>query len=139
LARNPSADNRACFCPFRLGLVPLCADIIAANEGTAVDSRDVHGGENRLDDFFPFDPLLLKVSSGYVDPLYQVWATRPRHLERESEKSHLSESASDTSDVVARSLQDMSFTPGGTTPMDDDLELMMRKRFAEQGKLLLQS
>lgn len=93
-----------------------------------------------MDDFFPFDPLLLKVSSGYVDPLYQVWAPRPRHSERESEKSQLSETASDASDVVARSLQDMSLTPGGHTPLDDDLlEVMMKKRFAEQGRLLLQS
>lgn len=135
-ARRQCADRRACYYPCRLGLVPRCADIVAANEGTAVDSRDVHGGDNRLDDFFPFDPLLLKVSSGYVDPLYQIWAPRPRHSERES---RLSETASDTSDVVARSLQDMSLTPGGPTPMDDDLEVMMMKRFAEQGRLLLQS
>ncbi|EOD10016.1 hypothetical protein EMIHUDRAFT_452776 [Emiliania huxleyi CCMP1516] len=124
----------------RLGLVPACTAIVAANEGTAVGSRDCRGGQNRLDDFFPFDPLLLKVSSGYVQPLYQVWTPSPArcHAERESEKSALSESlASDASEVVGRSLQGMSLTPAGHTPIDD-MEALMQRRFAEQGQLLLQ-
>ena len=47
--------------------------VIAANEVTAVRSRDCGGGENRLEDFFPFDPIHLKGAAGYIHPLYQQW------------------------------------------------------------------
>ena len=75
-----------------------------------------------------------------MQPLYQVWTPSPArcHAERESEKSALSESlASDASEVVGRSLQGMSLTPAGHTPIDD-MEALMQRRFAEQGQLLLQ-
>ena len=49
-----------------------CAHIIAANERTAVGSHNVGGGASRLDDFFPFDPLLLKLV-GARPPLYKTW------------------------------------------------------------------
>lgn len=38
-----------------------CADVIAANERMAVGSRSASGSANRLEEFFPFDPIQLKV------------------------------------------------------------------------------
>jgi hypothetical protein len=34
-----------------------CSALLAANERTVVASRTVSGAHNRLEDFFPFDPL----------------------------------------------------------------------------------
>ena len=64
-----------------------CAHIIAANERTAVGSHNVGGGVNRLDDFFPFDPLLLKLASERVHPLYKTWEALPDPHERGSNVS----------------------------------------------------
>lgn len=38
-----------------------CAHVIMANERTAVGSRSASGTANRLEEFFPFDPIQLKV------------------------------------------------------------------------------
>jgi RNA polymerase I-specific transcription initiation factor RRN3 len=95
-----------------------CAHIIAANERTAVGSHNVGGGANRLDDFFPFDPLLLKHSSERVQPLYKTW--EPLHDDpRESNCS------SEPSASLGTSFQQMSVTP-------DDLDSLMRQRLKEQ-------
>lgn len=64
-----------------------CAHIIAANERTAVGSHNVGGGVNRLDDFFPFDPLLLRFASERVHPLYKTWEALPDPHERASNVS----------------------------------------------------
>ena len=71
-----------------------CAHIIAANERTAVGSHNVGGGVNRLDDFFPFDPLLLRFASERVHPLYKTWEPLPDPHERASNVS--SEAPSET-------------------------------------------
>ena len=69
--------------------LPLCecAHIIAANERTAVGSHNVGGGVNRLDDFFPFDPLLLRYAQERVHPLYKTWEALPDPNERASNVS----------------------------------------------------
>jgi len=114
-----------------------CSQIIAANECTAVGSRDRGGGDNRLDDFFPFDPIQLKRTAEYITPLYQLWQPTPSQQQHPRESNHSdshSVAQSDVSDAtsasVARSLQAMSVTPA------DDLDCLMEKRFTEHGELL---
>lgn len=113
-----------------------CSQIIAANECTAVGSRDRRGGENRLDDFFPFDPIQLKGTAEYINPLYQLWQPSPAQQDHPRDSNH-SDSCSvarsdqtDGSASIARSLQAMSVTPA------DDLDSLVEKRFSEHGQLL---
>ena len=98
-----------------------CAHIIAANERTAVGSHSVGGGANRLDDFFPFDPLLLKQASERVQPLYKTWEPLP--------DDHLGPRASNCSSDAASASLGHSFQNMSVTP--DDLDVMMRQRLRE--------
>lgn len=119
-----------------------CSQIIAANESTAVGYRARGGGDNRLDDFFPFDPIILKEAAGFINPHYQRWqpATDGEGEARYSNLSNLSgcsrferspqSELSDASASVARSLQAMSVTPA------DELEAMLSRRLAEHGDMV---
>ena len=100
-----------------------CAHIIAANERTAVGSHNVGGGVNRLDDFFPFDPLLLRFASERVKPLYKTWEALPDPHERASNVS-----SEAPSEALGASFQAMSVTP-------DDLDTLMRQRLKEQAHI----
>ena len=98
----------------RLDIVDV-SDLVAANERTAVPSHTVAGAANRLEDFFPFDPLTgFKLTAALVAPLYQEW-TRRSSEPRDSNLSGVSGvSGSDVerSESLSRSLQGMSVTPG---------------------------
>ena len=100
-----------------------CAHIIAANERTAVGSHNVGGGANRLDDFFPFDPLLLKQSSERILPLYKTWDPLPD----DAGTPRASNCSSEASHSMGHSFQAMSITP-------DDLDSMMRQRLKEHAQ-----
>ena len=51
--------------------------VVAANERAPLSTHalGVGGEDNRLDDFFPFDPLLLRYAQERVHPLYKVSPT----------------------------------------------------------------
>ena len=74
-------------------------------------SRDRGGGDNRLDDFFPFDPIQLKRTAEYITPLYQLWQPTPALQQHPRESNHSDSCSvgqsdfSDASASVARSLQ----------------------------------
>jgi len=115
----------------RLGLCE-CAEVIAANERMAIGSRSASGAANRLEDFFPFDPIQLKRCAKLVAPFYQTWVPPAGH-ERDSAGLSYDESSCSSpdamSDSLARSLQAMSVTP--LSDPDASLELQMRRRLAE--------
>jgi len=120
-------------CEFeRLGLCD-CAQVIAQNERLALGSRALGGGANRLEDFFPFDPIQLKRCAKLINPLFQTWV--PPHGSSEPRDSNFtgtsletgSECSPGASDSLARSLQAMSVTPLS----GDELELQMRRRLNE--------
>ena len=108
------------------------ATVVTNNERLVVASRTAGGGPNRLEDFFPFDPLNgFKAASALVAPIYQEWVHRRPHGDdggpRDSNVSGLSQSE-DASESLATSLQGMSVTPcSGDGIMGDH----MRRRLAE--------
>ncbi|KAL1523169.1 hypothetical protein AB1Y20_018124 [Prymnesium parvum] len=111
-----------------------CAHVVAANERLAIGSRSASGTANRLEDFFPFDPIQLKRCAKLISPLYQTWQP-PAGFDSEPRDSACSLEASScsshdaASDSLARSLQAMSVTP--LSGDDASLEVHMRKRLAE--------
>lgn len=112
----------------------LCevSDIITSNERLAIGSRSAAGNANRLEDFFPFDPIQLKRCAKVVAPLYETW--QPPAGTRDSNVSASSCSSPDAmSDSLARSLQAMSVTP--LSGDDASLEVQMRRRLAENSHM----
>jgi len=116
-----------------------CANLIASNERMAIGSRSASGNANRLEDFFPFDPIQLKRCAKLVAPLFQTWVP-PAGSARDSNCSLDASSCSSPdamSDSLARSLQAMSVTP--LSGDDASLEVQMRKRLAENSTMFRSS
>lgn len=61
----------------RLTLCDCVERIRSANDSTAVGSHSLGGADNKLDDFFPFDPILLKGTASLINPLYNFWQEAP--------------------------------------------------------------
>ena len=114
-----------------------CAAIIAANERMAIGSRSASGSANRLEDFFPFDPIQLKRSAKVISPLYATWqpplGSEPRDSNLSQDASSCCSSPDAMSDSLARSLQAMSVTP--LSGDDASLEVQMRRRLAENSHM----
>ena len=93
------------------GARALSAQVIAQNERLALGSRALGGGANRLEDFFPFDPIQLKRCAKLINPLFQTWV--PPHGSSEPRDSNFTGTSLETgseyspgaSDSLARSLQ----------------------------------
>jgi len=130
----------------RLHICECTASILSANENLAIASYDSSGGENALDEFFPFDPILLKGAATFIDPIYQRWQPAPSSPAAKGQRH--SNTASDslvgsdaTSESLARSMQAMSVTPGSTcalahTPVEHELDAHTSRRLSEHSKLL---
>jgi len=121
----------------RLGVCE-CADLLMANERVVVASHTVGGGPNRLEDFFPFDPLHgSRQTSAIIAPVFQEWQPRSGGTgARESNTSALSQS--EGAESLARSLQGMSVTPcSGDDLISGRLEMgdHMRRRLRENHSL----
>ena len=77
--------------------------VVAANERAPLSTHalGVGGEDNRLDDFFPFDPLLLKRAAAMVAPLYQLW----RPIAGEERGSNMSELLSESQESGSAPLE----------------------------------
>ena len=110
--------------------------VVAANERAPLSTHalGVGGEDNRLDDFFPFDPLLLKRAAAMVAPLYQLWRPIAGEERARTCRAPLRESGAAAralgefqQHVVQRHVQSY----GG---FDADAEV--RRRLAERGQRL---
>jgi len=114
-----------------------CAQVIASNERMALGTRSASGSANRLEDFFPFDPIQLKRCAKLISPLYQTWqppaGSEPRDSNASFDGASTCSSPDAMSDSLARSLQAMSVTPASGD--DASLEGQMRRRLAENSHL----
>jgi len=119
----------------RLGVCDISA-LLASNERLLVASRTAAGQPNRLDDFFPFDPLTgFKRSEAVVAPLYQEWVHRVGGAASEARDSNVSRSE-DASESLATSLQGMSVTPC-SGEADPAMSEHVLRRLAENQKSVL--
>lgn len=116
----------------RLELCDVAAQV-AANERTVIGSRSTAGGANKLEDFFPFDPIQLKRCSQLLEPIFHTWTPLGGSEPRESNLTgSLCSDADDAlSESLSKSLQGMSVTPMSA----DELDTHMRKRVAENRRL----
>ena len=117
----------------------LCdvSEVVAANERLVVASTSAGGAPNRLDDFFPFDPLHgFPTMAALVAPHFQEW--RPRRGASEPRDSNLSgvSHSEDASGSLATSLQGMSVTPRSGDETGAAMADHMRRRLAENRSML---
>eukprot|EP00316_Scyphosphaera_apsteinii_P020057 CAMPEP_0119312272 /NCGR_PEP_ID=MMETSP1333-20130426/25715_1 /TAXON_ID=418940 /ORGANISM="Scyphosphaera apsteinii, Strain RCC1455" /LENGTH=620 /DNA_ID=CAMNT_0007316869 /DNA_START=19 /DNA_END=1878 /DNA_ORIENTATION=+ len=121
----------------------LCdiTEVMSQNEVVAVNSFSVDGSENILDDFFPFDPILLKGAADVIAPLYDEWQptdrdrSEPRSSNLSGQGSFSLSEYTDASASMARSLQGMSVTPT-RDELTDGLDSLMSERFADYGEMM---
>ena len=88
--------------------------IRSANDSTAVGSHSLGGAENKLDDFFPFDPILLKGTARLINPLYNFWQEVPEGSHEEAHEEARSKRGIRESNVSELSCGSfLSSIPGG--------------------------
>eukprot|EP00126_Sphaerothecum_destruens_P010214 Sdes_comp20692_c0_seq1m16256 len=64
--------------------IVYCHSILKRNEKIAY-GRNIVGGKNVLDHFFPFDPFELPQSRFYIDDIYRAWLPSQQIIEIDSE------------------------------------------------------
>jgi len=97
-----------------LAICGCVEQIRSANDSTAVGSHSLGGAENKLDDFFPFDPILLKGTARLINPLYNFWQEVPEGSHEEAHEEARSKRGIRESNVSELSCGSfLSSVPGG--------------------------